>query len=336
MSCECTLFLALAVRISHALCLELVGHEIVDETDSFLDGTHAVKLNRGDAFNLARLRLLDSKIVDETLTLEETQAVTAHLLKNFPSVVALISENQLHRLIAETPVSVLPTVPQEFGVSLPSDLLYEKGVATDVCTLILSGKVTVLVGADQFRSELSSWSLIGTGALDNPEYKPDFSAFVSSGPCRCIRISRARFSTAVDASAFERTQQQHTSSNGLVGTFPPSGPVTLDITTVESEQIAGIEKGEASRKSKLMTALRAVDRDSTHQNQILNESTSGGIMFAEPGTLARAGSIRATSLLSAASARSVESSTATDPPEATSRFEFIGSPASRASPENKK
>jgi hypothetical protein len=284
----------------------------VDETDSFLDGTHSVKVARADAFNLARLRLLNSKTIDERLSLDETRAVTAHLWNNFPTVVSLLTENQLHRLIAETPVSVLPTATQELSTTLPTELMYKKGVLDDVCTLILSGKVTALVGADEFRSEVSSWGLLAAGALTNPDYSPDFSAFVSTGPCRCIRITRARYSTAVDASTFERTQQPH-------ATCPPYVPVDQDIASVEPK---------ASRKYKLLTALRAVDNDSNHKDVVAKESTCS-VAFAEPGSLSQARCIRAKTLLTATSLPN-NPSTELAPSEAdSSRFEFIGSPSSR-------
>lgn len=183
---------------------EILGDEIVDETDAFVDGTHKEKVDRAETFKWARLRLLDSKIVDQTLSLDETKAVTAHLSKNYPAAVALLTEHQLNRLIAETHVHLLPTANQEVGEALPRDLLYEKGTETDICTLLLAGKVTVLAGSDNFRSDVSSWCLLAAGALNDIAYKPDFSAFVSSGPLRCLRITRGRFEAAVDASASEK------------------------------------------------------------------------------------------------------------------------------------
>ena len=202
---------------------EIIGAEIVDETDAFVDGTHSLKVSRMDNFDWGRLRLLDTKIVDESLSPEETKAVTAHLRTNYSSAVEFLSDKQLHRLVAETSITVLPTAVQELGVEMPSDMLYEKGVGpTDVCTLILSGKVTVLVGEDKFRSDLSSWSVLGNTSLSNINYVPDFTAFVSNGPCRCLKFSRKEFQAAVDASAVERQMNPITTS-----TFRPSIPTPV-------------------------------------------------------------------------------------------------------------
>jgi hypothetical protein len=191
---------------------EIIGDEIVDETDAFVDGTQSVKVNRLENFDWGRLRLLDSKIVDETLSYEETKAVTAHLRTNYAETVSLLSDNQLYRLVSETSVSELQPAAHEVGSQSPRDLVYEKGVPTDECTLILSGKITVLAGFDEFRSDVSSWTVLASAALTDSSYAPDFTAFVSGGPCRCLRFTRERFTAAVDASAVER-HSAHDASN---------------------------------------------------------------------------------------------------------------------------
>ena len=245
---------------------EILGDEIVDETDQFVDGTQAAKVDRGDTFRWARLRLLDSKIVDATLSYEETRAVTAHLSKNYPNVVSLLTEHQLQKLVGETPVITLPTAEQEVGKELPDDLMYQKGQPSDRCTLIIAGKVTILVGEDDFRTDVSSWSLLGAGALEDAAYKSDFTAFVSAGPCRCIFISRDRFSAAVDASALERhshqqpTESQASSSAAVWSNLLPIGRASsLNGKSDDQQETPVSEDLELkSRKNKFMAALQAV------------------------------------------------------------------------------
>lgn len=221
---------------------EIIGTEIVDETDAFVDGTHSLKVSRMDNFDWGRLRLLDSKIVDESLSHEEAKAVTAHLRTNYSSAVEFLTDRQLHRMVVETHVTELPTAVQELGVEMPSDMLYEKGVGpTDICTLILSGKVTVLVGEDKFRSDLSTWTVLGSSSLSNTNYFPDFTAFVSNGPCRCLRFSRKQFQAAVDASAVERQMNPIATSASL-----PSIPTS--VTSSELDR-AFRENDAASNKS---------------------------------------------------------------------------------------
>jgi len=211
---------------------EIIGEEILDETDAWVDGNHRKRVLRsgdddmddddydGDmnnnptvrkGFDWARLRLLDDNIVDQKLSEEEVRAVGAHLRTNYSHAVEALSARQLPRMIAATPVVELPLAPtRELGQLVPTstNLLYEKGVVSDVCTLILGGKVTVVAGVDNFRSDVSSWTVLGAGALGGGKngegYVPDFSAYVSgSGPCRCLRFSRKIFGAAADASVLE-------------------------------------------------------------------------------------------------------------------------------------
>ena len=213
---------------------EILGAEIVDETDAFVDHTHSVRVDRLESFDWGRLRLLDSKIVDETLSYEEAKAVVAHLRTNYSEAVSLLSDKQLFRLVSETSVTELPTAKQEVGFQVPNDLIYEAGVPTDVCTLILSGKVTVLAGADKFRSDVSSWSVLASSALTEVSYAPDFTAFVSSGPCRCLRFTRDDYVAAVDASAVEKRTHHDESQED-------SKHVAVDIARTRQSMEQGVD-----------------------------------------------------------------------------------------------
>jgi len=191
---------------------EILGEEIVDETDAFVDSTQRQKVNRkinGDdeEFDWGRLRLLDAKIVEQYLSEEEAKAVTAHLRINYSSVFSLLSDNQLYRLVSETPVEELCV----------KDQLYQEGVETDVCTLILGGKVTVLAGVDKFRSDLSSWSVLGGAALLASSYQPDFSASVT-GAGRCLRFTKTCVYAAIDTSAVERQSVKKTTVIPIMAT----------------------------------------------------------------------------------------------------------------------
>lgn len=192
---------------------KILGDDIVDETDEYVDSNQEVKVERAETFEWARLRLLDSKIVDQMLSPSEVQAVTAHLRMNYASTVKLLTDTQLARLVSTTPVVTLEAAKQELGEALPKDLLYKKGTPSDTCTLILSGKITILVGDEDFRSDLSSWSVLAKSALEKSEYAPDFTAFVSDGPCRCLRLTHKDFVAAVDASAVERTMAENRIGN---------------------------------------------------------------------------------------------------------------------------
>jgi len=219
----------------------------------------------------SRLRLLDERLVDEHLSSDEVRAVTAHLKTNYSNAVELISDRQLKELLSLVPVTeILP--PSLFstadggddGSGVPShssDLIYERGVATDFCTVVLSGKIMVMSGADKFRSDVSNWGVLASRALTDPNYVPDFSAWVlpnqnSSGGCRCVKLDRMSFCDAVDNTALERTDHH-------IHLTPPAANVPAIVTKGSPLVLNGkTEKGPLSQNeigSKMTSALGHVE-----------------------------------------------------------------------------
>ena len=215
----------------------ILGDDIVDETDAWVDVDHTQKVNRDSAFDWAKLRLLDAKIVDETLSEDEVRVVAAHLRQNYTDTVKNISDKQLLRMISATPVTELLEVEKEPGNHLPppAKLLYEKNVQSSVCTLVLQGRITALAGNECFRSDMSSWSVIAIGALTQDNYCPDFSAYVSSGPCRCLQFKKEIFQAACDASALETVPDPD------IDVKPMS-----DLSTIKPLEIDGLEDSTKS------------------------------------------------------------------------------------------
>lgn len=56
--------------------------------------------------------------------------------------------------------------------------LYREGVASSVFTLIISGRVEIFAGKEEIDLEMSSWSMIGAGALTQSIFMPTFSCRV--------------------------------------------------------------------------------------------------------------------------------------------------------------
>jgi len=221
----------------------IIGDSIVDETDAFVDNDQRIKVERGETFEWARLRLLDTKIVDEMLSASEIGAVTAHLKTNHAKSFELLTDLQLTRLVSSTPVTTFSTATQELDKELPNELLYEKGTPSSTFTLVISGKVTILVGSENFRSDISSWSVLGAGALQKNEWIPDYSAFVSDGPCRCIRIERDSFIESSDASVFERRIAENKVGAALSVTDSVEGDIT-STWRQRSLNIIGTDEGD--------------------------------------------------------------------------------------------
>ncbi|GMH50474.1 hypothetical protein TrRE_jg10315, partial [Triparma retinervis] len=152
---------------------EILGADIVDETDVFVDVDNHIKVDRR-TFDWARLRLLDSRAVDKTLSGDEVQAACAHLVTNHGCVFGKLSVGQLHTLLKTTPV--VEVDPDELrqevkqggrneavvgGVSMHREaVIYSRGERAGYCTLILSGRVVVLAGKDEFRADAGAWKVL--------------------------------------------------------------------------------------------------------------------------------------------------------------------------------
>lgn len=210
-----------------------------------------------------RLRLLDERLVDEHLSPEEVRAVAAHLKTNYPSAVELISDRQLQELLSTIPVSEIPPAvtcrttsnheDDDTGVPVDkAEMLYERGVPANFCTVVLSGKITVMSGADKFRSDVSSWSVLATRAMIDPSYVPDFTAWVlpnanQTGGCRCVKINSSSFAGAVDNTTVEKTGHKSTSASPQISRDEVK-QLTTD-TPVESKmQVARFDAANSVEK----------------------------------------------------------------------------------------
>jgi hypothetical protein len=192
---------------------EILGEELLDETDYDeaeqsglnLPGFEMDKRER----ELARLKMLSGKLADDKLTSEEVQAITSHLTTNVPQIQRLlagtsvlgtqvVTVDQIRQMVAlgckvmdlarrSDPDAIMRLEPAS------EDILYKRNKPSNVCTLILSGRVTVMAGKDLFRSEMGPWSLLGADSLEQEdgEYVPDYTAFVSSDSVRCLLITKA-------------------------------------------------------------------------------------------------------------------------------------------------
>jgi len=276
----------------------ILGEEIVDETDELVDvndpdsvvrrpdmgdyiegalersedshlvGGGASDIGSSRAIDWeARLRLLDERLVDEHLSSDEVRAVAAHLKTNYSRAVELISDRQLKEALSSVPVteispaSTCATDDGGDGSGVPTDsseLIYERGVPTEFCTVVLSGKIMVMSGADKFRSDVSNWGVLASRALTDPSYVPDFSAWIvpnqnSSGGCRCVKLDRMSYGHAVDNTALEKADRN-------VDHAPPAASMPAVITNVRPSVPNGnTDKGSQFRREVGSTLTSALD-----------------------------------------------------------------------------
>jgi hypothetical protein len=110
------------------------------------------------------------------------------------------------------------------GAIESEDIIYRRGEKADFMIMVLTGKLTVLVGKDDFRSDAGPWSVLGTESLrvglaedvggvvsvnssgKEKDYVPDFTAYVDSHALRYIKISRSNYLKALSGEyAFNST-----------------------------------------------------------------------------------------------------------------------------------
>ncbi|KAF4714383.1 Metal transporter cnnm2, partial [Perkinsus olseni] len=201
--------------------------------------------------NEQRLRLLNAQLLEEPLTADEIRALSLHLLHNQPALSEDLDQKSVEWLLENAEVrtydnqhrskvrladtsaairteSMLPendALGQSSGGNSPrsfeeDDLwIYRRGVETDVCCIVLTGRLAVLAGHDKFRyyavtidvllvmlmkrwvrkwSEAGAFSVLAVEALLHDGYAPDFSARVGSEKVRCIKISRPVYDESVE------------------------------------------------------------------------------------------------------------------------------------------
>ena len=176
------------------------------------DGTgHKAMSMEGRDVDLARLRLLKPKLFDEKLNPEEARAIAAHLRANVPQIRLLLTSNgeddssqgevepsmeEVERIVSSSTVLYLKRQGTDTSDGLNAeDILYRRGKLAQACTVILSGRLEIRAGKDEFRSEMGPFSVLGADALlqgdSSNGYIPDFTAVVVSDAVRCLRITRA-------------------------------------------------------------------------------------------------------------------------------------------------
>jgi len=179
---------------------EILQEEIVDETDEFLHVERGVRVGDGREKAQLNLGVFDpvwKTRMEGSLSRDEIAAVAAHLRSAAfcPGSEAELSVTAVEYLVATSEVRTQKRVTP-LGVDEPEDKdrLYANGEPTELCTLVLQGRVCVLAGRARFRSEAGAFSILAKDALTSKErYCPDFHAHLSTAEVRLILISRERF-----------------------------------------------------------------------------------------------------------------------------------------------
>ena len=171
----------------------ILGAEIEDEHDAD-DARFATGRQQRD-FDMARMRLLNSKMADATTSLgeDEVRAVAAHLLSNVKQIQQLFRQDMeaVRELVRRGMLVELKRKSTNAVKPELEDIIYRRGIPTTFCTLVLNGKVTVVAGRDEFSVELGPWSILAADSLISGDhmYSPDFQAHLTSETARVVRLS---------------------------------------------------------------------------------------------------------------------------------------------------
>lgn len=165
-----------------------------------------------------------------------------------------VASNKALELNKATPSGVL--------IPVKEDILYRRGKYATACTLILSGKVIVLAGKDQFKSELGPWNILGADSLLLPDgsYVPDFTAYICSDSVRVIQLQKKNDPIPRVHRAQSRAESKSVKMESKVGIpsrsrSPPdqrisrhfSEEVDHQLTRTETEAQHKMEIGESDR-----------------------------------------------------------------------------------------
>eukprot|EP00602_Paraphysomonas_sp_CaronLab_P013824 CAMPEP_0185041306 /NCGR_PEP_ID=MMETSP1103-20130426/40396_1 /TAXON_ID=36769 /ORGANISM="Paraphysomonas bandaiensis, Strain Caron Lab Isolate" /LENGTH=591 /DNA_ID=CAMNT_0027580963 /DNA_START=116 /DNA_END=1891 /DNA_ORIENTATION=- len=178
-----------------------------DETDMLFneqDGEGAQSFMCRRDRELANLMILSGKVDQERLSDEEILAISSHFVHNVPQLKPLFDsylghppsvdfvEDMIDKCRVMEPSRVSTSDMIDMNTPANEDILFRRGRMANACVLILSGKVAVLAGSEEFYSELGSWTLLGVDALYKAEgaYEPDFTAYIISPTARLLWISR--------------------------------------------------------------------------------------------------------------------------------------------------
>ncbi|GJQ14148.1 hypothetical protein GpartN1_g5939.t1 [Galdieria partita] len=194
---------------------EIIGSEIVDETDVYPNNATEEKVWRKRKIDMEVLKMFDPGAhLEDRLSHNEVLVVASYLSHNISAFSSShISYDVLIHMLESCQVVEFHEDTEEFRVTSPSNrvahLVFKRGVPAVEAILIIYGKLKITAGSEGFVSEVGPWTLLGIRALLDEIYAPDFTAEILEYPLRVIKIHRRWYRQALKRSSESSITTDH-------------------------------------------------------------------------------------------------------------------------------
>mmetsp|Transcript_34380 Transcript_34380/g.72913 ORF Transcript_34380/g.72913 Transcript_34380/m.72913 type:complete len:736 (+) Transcript_34380:56-2263(+) len=231
---------------------QIIGDDIVDEYDPDPEGVADTGLSDGaPKFDFTKLRLFNHQDAGAELSTEELHTLALHLMQTVPFFRSL-TRGQMCKLVELANLVTLRKEDATSAFPCSNDFLYERGVEVDMCTVVLTGRITVLAGRDEFQSEAGTFMVVASGALvSSGPFLPDFSAYVATSRVRCLQIPRA-------------TYDQVLSDGAIIEPTISSAPIPRKRKS-KRQNSAGRPDGDISRGGGSGPVTSTLDEEAKHE-----------------------------------------------------------------------
>ena len=176
---------------------EIIQGEIMDETD-----LHTEHLKR----KRSKYRLLNAEAEEALLSPEEVKALASHLMMNI-SVFrdSHFDKDCLRWILHQSHVMTIDD---------PEKKIYEKGTPADFCIIVLTGRLEIKSGENEYRNDAGSLSVVAPEALLRETYIPDFTATISSDRARMVVINKSTLHAACRVYSVEGERRESIHADG--------------------------------------------------------------------------------------------------------------------------
>ena len=160
---------------------EIIQGDIMDETDLHVEN---LKKKR------SKFRLLNAQAKESSLSPEEVKALANHLLLNisaFRDSDPPVDKDCLRWILHQSEVVVVEDSETK---------IYEKGKPADFSVIVLTGRLEIQSGENEYRNDAGSLSVVAPEALFLETFVPDFTATISSEKARMVIIKRSTLQSA--------------------------------------------------------------------------------------------------------------------------------------------